>query len=193
MNTLLKVILISSSIVSLSATAKIRSNDGSDYRPLSENGISIVASRVYKGQEIIGQMETRVKDVDNGYLKHLDFYQAMSKCQTFEDKITSYTPTSKFDTSYKMSSFRKEIGKGAPDSCNLQTQAITQTTDFKIVCKISMKEANTISKEAIKSFSESIVRFRKDGLYSNVSPSTTLTELHQSKSCKMSIDASSFK
>jgi hypothetical protein len=193
MNILLKAALISSTMVSLSVTAASQTDKGHNFRPLSENGINIVASRVYKGQKIIGQMKARVRDVDNGYLEHLDFYNAMSKCATFDDKITSYTPTSKFDTSYKMSSFRKEKGKGAPDSCNLETQVITNTTDFTISCKLTMIEANAISKEGIVSFSKAITRFRNDGLYGNISASATFTKLQQSESCSMRIAASSFE
>ena len=45
---------------------------------------------------------------------------------------------------------------------------------YGMLIALTMKEANTISDEAILSYSNAIERFRNDGLYSNVSLSATL-------------------
>lgn len=164
-----------------------------EYRPLSDKGKEIVASRAFKGRKIVGQMLERVDAVDKGYRNHIELYGTMKSCKASETKITTMTPDSKIDSTYTLKPMRKAKGDGAPDSCEFTMQTVTSATEWTVTCSLSMKEANVIADEAISSFSDAIDRFRKDGLYSNISPSKTLTQLQQSESCKMAISASSFE
>jgi hypothetical protein len=193
MNLSVKNLLISAALLAAPSLAYSAGDDVTTYRPLSEKGVSVVASRVFKGQTIIEQMNQRVKDVDKGYLSHIQFFEGMKSCKAFDGKIMSYTPEAKISTNYKATPKRLAKGKGAPDTCMLETKTITSTTDFTVSCNLTMKQSNKIANEAITEFGKAIERFRVDGLYSNVSPSATLTKLQQSKTCSMKIDASSFK
>lgn len=169
------------------------SEQAREYRALSDQGKAVVASRVYKGRDIVNQMIERVGSVDLGYRQHIHFYRDMKSCKATDQNITTLTPDSRIDSAYTLKPSRKDKGKGAPDSCEFSMTIVSDATDWKVTCDLSMKEANTISGEAIASFSDAIERFRNDGLYSNVSPSATLTKLQQSDSCRMTIIASNFE
>jgi len=188
-NTIIFTALAASISISSSAMAK----GADEFRPLSEKGVEVVASRAYKGQKLIKQMLDRVNAVDSAYRSHIDLFSALKSCKKTEAKITTLTPSSKIDATYSLTPSRKAKGKGAPDSCALETVTKNKTTNWSVSCDLTMKEANQISSEAISAYSSAIKRFREDGLYSNISPSPTLTKLQQSESCKMAIDPSSFE
>ncbi len=189
-----KILLIVSAIsATIASHSALASDDEHNFRPLSEKGSKIVASRTYKGQEINQQMLLRVNKVDAAYRAHIDLYKGMKSCKKATETITTLTPNSKIDSKYTLTPKRKSKGKGAPDTCMFDMETMTKTTSWVVSCELSMKEANTVADEALSAYSDAISRFREDGLYSNISPSAELTKLQQSDSCKMEINASSFK
>lgn len=161
-----------------------------EFRALSEQGIMVVAKRVARGNPISDAALKRVADVDTAYLANIDFFKNLPKCETFDEKLVGYTPTSKVETHYEIA--EQINGKDENKSCKLTSQTVTSTTDFTIKCDLTEADVAIIAKEGVVAYSDAIKRFRNDGLYSLVSPSPTMTKLQQTKKCSMSISASSF-
>jgi hypothetical protein len=186
-------LLAASAALSFLLAPPLHADEKREFRALSEKGSKIVASRTYKGREVTKSMIKRVNDVDLAYREHISLYKEMASCKKTKKDIVTYTPNGKIDSKYSLTPERKGKGEGAPDTCIFETSTVSEATVWDVNCTLTMKEANTISDEAILSYSNAIERFRNDGLYSNVSPSTTLSKLQQTKSCKMKIDMQSFE